>query len=69
MLKLPPFRRFIPRRVPGTNRPPFHSTTHGRQSIALLLVYALLVQCVPMFSRVADAIARGSGSGPHCDAG
>ncbi len=59
MFNLPPFRRSVSRSVRKIRS--FHSSSLGREPIALLLIYVLLVQCIPVFSRVADAVTLNGG--------
>jgi RHS repeat-associated protein len=55
MFNPPSIRRSAPRSVPTIASPLFHPGSSWRQLIALVLVYALLVQCIPLFSRVTHA--------------
>src|SRR5215207_8349510 len=50
--------------MPKTRRRFSHMISFGQQSIALVLIYALLVQCIPLFSGVADAVTLNGGKFP-----
>lgn len=55
MFNFPPISRSVSRSVFKIARPLSQTRSLGQRLIALLLVYALLIQCMPPFSRTASA--------------